>query len=161
MNTGTFLATTFLAIAILATPFQVNAMSVRQYESETTKQRGADAAKAVDKIIDDVSKVNPALSQAIHDYFYLILPGQPESPGLTAFEGDLLAVDNVASQGKADMDKVQIEGILLGIIKEMSCPKSARSSSSSRQHDATPPHRTVTMRLTEARSSRSPACSAL
>jgi hypothetical protein len=123
MNTGTFLATTFVAIAMLATPFRANAMSVRQYESETTKQRGADAAKAIDKIIDDVAKVDPALSRAIHDYFYAIPSGKPESPGLTAFEGGLLAVDNLAAQGKLDLDKVQIEGILLDLIKTDVMPK--------------------------------------
>jgi hypothetical protein len=123
MKTRTFLATAFLAVATLAAPFQANAMSVRQYESEPVKQRAADTGDAIRKLVADVAKVNPALSQAINDYFWVIPPGQPESPGLIAFEGDLVAVDNQAAQGTLDLDKVQIEGLLLGIIKRDVMPK--------------------------------------
>jgi hypothetical protein len=114
-------------------PFQANAMSVRQYESETTKQRGADAAKTMDKIIDDVAKINPALSQAIHDYFYVVQPGQAESPGVIAFEGGLSAVDNLAAQGKLDLDKVQIEGIIADLIKTNIMPKFAKNAPPAQQ----------------------------
>lgn len=51
MKTRTFLATAFLAVATLATPFQANAMSVRQYESESAKQQGIDAGNAIRKLI--------------------------------------------------------------------------------------------------------------
>jgi hypothetical protein len=125
----TFLTTAVLAVATLATPFQAQAMSVRQYESEPIKQRTPEAVHAIQKIIDDVAKVNPALSQAIDDYFTVIPPGQPEAPGLIKFEGGLSAVDNLAAQGKLDLDKVQIEGILLDIVKSDVMPKFAKNAS--------------------------------
>ena len=128
MNIRTFLATAFLGMAFLATPFQADAMSVRQYESEPIKQRTAEASHAIQKIMDDVAKVNPALSQAIRDYFTIIPPGRPEAPGLIAFEGGLSAVDNLAAQGKLDLDKVQIEGILLDVVKTDIMPKFAKNA---------------------------------
>lgn len=133
MNTRTCLATACLAVAMLATPFRAQAMSVRQYESEPIKQRTAEASNAIQKIIDDVAKVNPALSQAIRDYFTIIPPGQPEAPGLIAFEGGLSAVDNLAAQGKLDLDKVQIEGVILDIVKTDVMPKFATNAPPSQQ----------------------------
>ena len=103
--------------AILLAPSSAWALSVRDYENATKEQQADSVANAIDKIIADVAKVDPALSRAIHDYFYIIPKGQPESPGLIAFEGDLLAVERAADHGRADRDKMQIEGILLGVVK--------------------------------------------
>jgi hypothetical protein len=75
------------------------------------------------KIVDDVAKVNPALSQAIHDYFVAIPSGQPDSPGVIAFERGIDAVDSLAAQSKLDLDKVQIEEILLDLVKKDVMPK--------------------------------------
>ena len=125
----TFLTTAVLAVIMLGTPYQARAMSVRQYESEPIKQRTPEAVHAISKIVDDVAKVNPALSQAINDYFTVIPLGQPAAPGLISFEGGLSAVDNLAAQGKLDLDKVQIEGILLDIVKSDVMPKFAKSAS--------------------------------
>jgi hypothetical protein len=103
--------------AILMGPSTAWALSIREYENLSRTERADKAADAIDKIVADVARVNPELSRAIHDYFYIIPKGQPESPGLIAFEGDLLAIERAADQGKADLDKMQIEGILLGVVK--------------------------------------------
>jgi hypothetical protein len=98
-------------------PSSAWALSVRDYENAPKAEQADKVVNAIDKIVADVARVNPDLSRAIHDYFYVIPKGQPESPGLIAFEGDLLAVERAADQGKADRDKMQIEGILLGVVK--------------------------------------------
>jgi hypothetical protein len=108
---------TIILGTVLMMPSTASAMSIREYESKTTHERGEVVATAVDKIIADVARVNPDLSRAIHDYFYIIPKGQPESPGLIAFGGAMLAADEAADKGKLDRDKMQIEGILLGVVK--------------------------------------------
>lgn len=118
---------TFLAAVTLLTPFQVSALSVRQFDSEPREEQTEYVFKAVDKIVADVAKVNPELSKAIHDYFEVTPPGQDEPPGLLAFAGDLGAVEDSANQGKIDLDKVQIEGILLGIIKRDVMPQQSQN----------------------------------
>jgi hypothetical protein len=103
--------------ATLLMPFTASAMSIRQYENESRTRQAEIVATAIDKIVADVGKVNPDVARAIHDYFYVIPKGQPESPGLIAFAGDLNAADDAADKGKVDRDKIQIEGLLLGIVK--------------------------------------------
>ena len=117
MKARTSLVTAFLAAVTLLMPFQASALSVRQYESATKQQRAEAVVNAIERIVADVAKVNPSLSKAIHDYFYVTPQGQPAAPGVTAFEGDLAAIEDLADRGKLDLDKVQIEGILLGVIK--------------------------------------------
>jgi hypothetical protein len=125
MKTPARFTITFLAAVMLLIPFQASALSVKQYKSETKDQRADFVAGEIAKIVADVAKVNPALSKSIYDYFHAILQGQPESPGLIAFAGALAAVEDAADHGKLDLDKVQIEGILLGIIKRDVMPKQA------------------------------------
>jgi hypothetical protein len=117
MNTRTSFTIAFIPVFMLMASFSAYALSVNQYESETKEQRADFVAGEIDKIVADVAKTNPALSKAIHDYFYVIPEGQPESPGLIAFGAELVVVHNLAEKGKLDLDKVQIEGILLEIIK--------------------------------------------
>ncbi len=128
MKTRIFLATALFAAATWVMPISAQAMTIRQYESEPTQQRITDVSHAITKIIDDVAKVNPALSKAIDEYFTVIPPGQSAAPGLIAFEGELQAVDNLAAQGKLDPDKAQIEGILLDIVKTDVMPKFAQNA---------------------------------
>jgi hypothetical protein len=106
-----------LFVAALLMPFTASATSIRQYENESRTRQSEIVATAIDKIVADVAKVNPDISKAIHNYFYVIPKGQPESPGLIAFAGDLNAAEDAADKGKVDLDKIQIEGLLLGIVK--------------------------------------------
>lgn len=114
-----------LTAVMLVIPFQAFALSVREYKSETKQQRADFVASQIEKIVAEVAKTNPVLSKAIHDYFYVTPQAQLAAPGVTAFEGALAAVEDSAARGKLDLDKVQIEGILLGIIKRDVMPKPA------------------------------------
>ena len=110
-------AVVLIAFAVVAMPLRTFALSLRQYESESKQERAEFVAGAITKIVADVNKANPTLAKNIHDYFYVIPQGRAESPGLIAFAGELGAAENLADKGKLDRDKVQIEGILLTIIK--------------------------------------------
>jgi hypothetical protein len=111
------IATALVIAGFLLTPMPASALSVRAYENATKSERADKVAAAIDKIIADVARVNPDLSKAIHDYFYVTPAGQSQAPGVIAFGAELLAVEKMADNGKLDRDKVQIEGILLDIVK--------------------------------------------
>jgi hypothetical protein len=123
MKTRTLLAAPFFTAVMLLIPLPSSAMSVRQYESKTKQERAEVVASAIDKIVADVAKADPGLSEAIRKYFYVIPQGQPESPGLLAFGAELVAVEELAAKGKLDLEKVQIEGILLDVVKTDVVPK--------------------------------------
>lgn len=157
INANKVLATVFLAGATFAIPFQAQAMSVRQYEGETVRQKATDQTEALYKITEDVAKINPALSQAIHDYFFVTPPGQPDPPGFIAFQHDLDAVETLADQRKADLDKVQIEELLLAIIKRDVMPKFATNAPPSPAAPATPFQEAMSLRQYESEPKRQQA----
>jgi hypothetical protein len=99
------------------TAFPASALSVNDFERQTRNQQTDYVLKAVDKIVAEVAKADPALSRAIHDYFEVTPAGQKQPPGLMAFAASLGAIEELAGKGKFDLDKVQIEGILLDVIK--------------------------------------------
>lgn len=117
MNTRTLLAMTFLAVATLTLALPASALSFKQFDSETRTQQADFLVKAVDKIVADVARVKPGLSQTIQTYFSVAPTGQVLPPGMIAFGVDSLEVQKQGLDGKLDLDKVQIEGMLLGIIK--------------------------------------------
>ena len=61
--------------------------------------------------------MNPALSQLIRDFSEVTPAGADSPPGMIAFVGELGAVEDLGGKGKMDLDDLQIEGILLDIIK--------------------------------------------
>ena len=116
MKTRTRFTIAFIA-AFTLLPIPAAALSVSEFDSKTRDQQTEFLVKAVDKIVADVARVNPALSRAIHDYFDVTPPGKNGPPGMIAFAGELGAVEDLADKGKMDLKKVQIEGILLDIVK--------------------------------------------
>lgn len=114
---NTFLVAAFVTAAMLAMPSPASALSFKQFNDEARPQQADFLAKAVDKIVADVARVDPGLSQTIQTYFSVSSKGQLLPPGMIAFGGDYVAVQKQALDGKLDLDKVQIEGMLLGIIK--------------------------------------------
>jgi len=125
MKTRACLSTAILAAVTLMLPTQAFALSVREFENETRDQQTEFLVKAVDKIEADVARVNPALSRAIHNYFDITPSGKNGPPGIIAFWGEIGAVEDLADKGKMDLNKVQIEGILLDIVKTDVLPKQA------------------------------------
>lgn len=112
------LAVGFLVVAGLLTPWQqALAMSVNEYDNKPADERADFLSKTVDKIIADVATVNPALSQAISDYFSITPHGQSLPIGFTAFEATLSAIEKDGQAGKIDLNKAQIEDILTSIIQ--------------------------------------------
>jgi hypothetical protein len=116
-GTGRRLKPALALAALFLTAFPASALSVNDFERQTRNQQTDYVLKAVDKIVAEVAKADPALARAIHDYFEVTPAGQKQPPGLMAFAASLGAIEELAGKGKFDLDKVQIEGILLDVIK--------------------------------------------
>ena len=106
-----------VVVATLLLPLPSSALGVKQFNDLSRDQQAESLIKAVDKIVADVARVNPALSEAIRSYFSVAPAGKLLPPGMIGFGGSVVAVQKLALDGKLDLDKVQIEGMLLDIIK--------------------------------------------
>ena len=92
------------------------AMSITQFARHTPDEQGAILVRAVNQIVDEVGKTDRTRAQAIHDYFYVKAPGQSATEGLAKLDAELRRVVQLGRQGRADLDKIQIEALLLDVI---------------------------------------------
>jgi hypothetical protein len=94
------------------------AKSVKDFEAMPSADQSAYMIAFVDKMTDDLGRDNPKLAQDIRDYFAHKQPGKPASEGIEKLFVELAVVERRAKEGKADLSKIQIESIILYVVKE-------------------------------------------
>jgi hypothetical protein len=105
-----------LAVVSIFSP-RASATSVTDFEAMSVKERSDLLGKFIDKMIADLKPVNPQLAQKIDDYFYKAQPGRQISDGLTDFNGEILAIDDLAKEGKLDPKKIPVEGVIVHVVR--------------------------------------------
>jgi hypothetical protein len=105
----------------LQTP--AHALSVKDFEAMPVAEQSAFVTAFVDKMTGDIGPDNPQLAQGIHDYFFRTPPGQRFNEGLWNLQVELAALDIVAQHGKADLSKIQIEGVIFKVVKDKFPPQ--------------------------------------
>jgi len=117
-----FLVTAALMAAFsFAAPKQAAALSVKDWKAQPRQQQSYYVADFIARFTGEIAKTNPTVSQAIHDWFYVVPQGHAVSDGIIHFEAEIGALNDWAKEGKADLSKIQIEA---------SSSRSSRTSSS-------------------------------
>lgn len=112
----------FLAPAILAA-VPAHAIPVKDFDAKPAAEQSAIITAFVDRMTDDIGRDNPQLARNIHDYFFTKQPGRPFAEGIEKVAVELAALDSVAKDGKADLSKIQIEGVILKVVKDKFPPQ--------------------------------------
>jgi hypothetical protein len=63
------------------------------------------------------------MAQAIRTWFVRKPEGMPVSEGVEKLSAELSALDAVAKEGKANLERIQIEGVIVKVIKDKFSPK--------------------------------------
>ena|ERR1700733_6856018 len=117
-TTSKIAAVAAILSAILLTAAPASAKSVQDFEALAPADQSAYVITFLEKMTSDLGQKNPQLAQDIKDYFVRKQPGKPFSEGLEKVSIELFAVDNMAKQGKADLSKIQIESIVVYVVKQ-------------------------------------------
>lgn len=111
-----------LTLSVLI-PTTVGATTIKEFESKTPGQQVSMVADFIEKMIADLSVKNPQLGQNIRVWFTAKKPGKPLSEGMERLFVELAAIDNVAAKGKADLNKIQLESVIVYVVKEKFPPE--------------------------------------
>ena len=111
-----------LATAILAS-IPAHSLTVKDFEAKPTAEQSAIITAFVDRMTGDIGHDNPQLARNIHDYFFTKQAGQPFAEGLEKVAVELAALDSAAKDGKADLSKIQIEGVIVKVVKDKFPPQ--------------------------------------
>jgi hypothetical protein len=105
-----------LAFAFVLIPMQ--AMSLKDFNTKPEHDRAVYVVDFVEKMTADLGAKNPQLAQNIRDWFSRKQDGKPFSAGLERLYVELGAVELQASAGKADLSKVQLESVIVWVVKQ-------------------------------------------
>jgi hypothetical protein len=98
------------------------ATSVADYEKMSEKDSAELVTNFMDKMTTDIRAKNPDLAVQIRDWFAVKQAGKPLSAGAERLLIELGALDKAPSAGRADLSKIQIEGVIVYIVKEKFMP---------------------------------------
>ena len=80
----------------------------------------------IDKMTTDLRPKNPEMAQQIRAWFARKQDGKPVSEGFEKFLVETIALQELAKEGKADLSKIQVEGVVVKIVKDKFPPQKSQ-----------------------------------
>ena len=113
----------FLAFFVLMT---AQAMSLKDFNTKPTHDQSVYVVDFIEKMTADLGAKNPQLAQDIRDWFSRKQEGKPFSEGLERLYVELGALEILAHDGKVDLTKIQVEGVIVKVVKDKFPPPSQK-----------------------------------
>ena len=113
----------FLAFFVLMT---AQAMSLKDFNTKRTHDRSVYVVDFIEKMTGDLGANNPQLAQDIRDWFSRKQDGKPFSAGLERVYVELGALESLAQEGKVDLSKIQVEGVIVKVVKDKFPPSAQK-----------------------------------
>jgi soluble cytochrome b562 len=113
----------FLAFFVLMT---AQAMSLKDFNVKPSHDQSVYVVDFIEKMTADLGAKNPQLAQDIRDWFSRKQDGKPYSAGLEKLYVQLGALESLAHDGKVDLAKIQVEGVIVKVVKDKFPPPSQK-----------------------------------
>jgi len=102
------------------------AMSLKDFNAKPTHDRSVCVVDFIEKMTGDLGAKNPQLAQDIRAWFSQKQDGKPFSAGLEKLYVELGALESLAQDGKVDLSKIQVEGVIVKVVKDRFPPQSSQ-----------------------------------
>ena len=99
------------------------AMSLKDFNTKPTHDRSVYVVDFIEKMTGDLGVKNPQLAQDIRAWFSQKQDGKPFSAGLEKLYVELGALESLAQDGKVDLSKIQVEGVIVKVVKDKFPPQ--------------------------------------
>jgi hypothetical protein len=106
----------FVVILFAAAP--ASAMSVRDWDKMPVNDSAAYVGNFIEKMTADLGAKNPQLRDEIRGWFSRVQPGKRFSEGNLTLEAEILVLQDMAREGKADLSSIQIETVVVKVVKD-------------------------------------------
>jgi soluble cytochrome b562 len=113
----------FLAFFVL---ISAQAMSLKDFNTKSAHDQSVYVVDFIEKMTADLGAKNPQLAQDIRDWFSRKQDGKPYSAGLERLYVELGALESLAHDGKVDLTKIEVEGVIVKVVKDKFPPQSAQ-----------------------------------
>jgi hypothetical protein len=113
----------FLAFFVLMT---AQAMSLKDFNVKPSHDQSVYVVDFIEKMTADLGPKNPQLAHDIRDWFSRKQDGKPFSAGLERLYVELGALESLAHDGKVDLTKIQVEGVIVKVVKDKFPPQTSQ-----------------------------------
>jgi hypothetical protein len=107
-----------VALTMTFLMFPAYALSLTEFEAKPAHDRATFVVDFVEKSTAGLYEKNPQMAQTIRDWFSKVQDGKPFSEGIEKLGVELTALDLLGREGKADLSKIQVEGVIVKVIKD-------------------------------------------
>jgi hypothetical protein len=105
-------------LALASTALPALAVSVQEFDAKPTSEQAAFLVGFIEKMTSDLWTKNPHMAKKIRDWFGIKADSKPTSEGLHNLVVELTALEYRAREGKVDLSKIQIEGVVVKVVKD-------------------------------------------
>jgi hypothetical protein len=116
----------FLLAFLALIPLQ--AMSLKDFNAKPASDRSAYVADFIDRMTTDLRAKNEKMAIAIRDWFAVKQEGKPLSEGMERLTIELAAIEIQAKEGRADLSKIQLESVIVYLVKQKFQPSAAQQA---------------------------------
>jgi hypothetical protein len=106
----------YLIALLILIPAQ--AISLKDFNARPPAEQSGYVVNFIDKMASDLGAKNPQLAAGIRDYFSRKMEGKPVSEGMERLYVELTVVELQAKDGRADLSKVQLESVIVWVVKQ-------------------------------------------
>ena len=109
-------------VAVVFISALAGATSISDYEKMPSSRRDDLVVNFIDKMTTDIRAKNPDLAVKIRNWFAVKAEGRELPEGFERLLVELGALDLAAKDGKADLSKIQIESVIVYLVKQKFTP---------------------------------------
>jgi hypothetical protein len=110
----------FLIALFFLIPLQ--ALSLKDFDAKSPAEQSAYVVNFIDRMASDLGEKNPQLRDGIREYFSHTAAGKKLPEGVERLYVELGAVEIQAKEGRADLSRIQLESIIVWVVKQYVCP---------------------------------------
>lgn len=108
----------WVVLAVVFISALAGATTISDYVKMPTAARNDLVVNFIDKMTNDIREKNPDLAVKIRDWFAVKPEGRPVPEGFERLAVEIGALQMAAKDGKADLSKVQLESVIVYIVRE-------------------------------------------
>src|ERR1051325_468197 len=101
----------------------MDAMSLKDFNARPASEQSAYVASFIDRMAGQLEAKNPQLAAGIRDWFSRKPAGKPVSEGIEKLYVELTAAELREKDGKADLAKIELESVIVWVVKQKFPPQ--------------------------------------
>jgi hypothetical protein len=105
-------------LVLLISAGTAEATSLKDFNAKPDKEQAVCVSDFIDKMTTDMRAKNPQLAQDIRNWFAVKPAGKATSGGMERLFVELTAIELQAREGKADLSKIQLESVIVWVVKQ-------------------------------------------